>query len=230
MGRRKTSIVWQVPTDELQRLLDSSDSLVDVLKQLGLDPRCGNHKTLHARVKQDGLTLSRLITNRSAAITARFNGIQKVPDELVFREGVHFCRKGIKRRLIERGFQYICSECGVGGEYNRKPLSLQLDHINGINDDNRISNLRFLCPNCHSQTDTFGTKKLRQKIYESNEARQIRIVASRKFNPGKEELEVLIGSMPVVRVGRHFGVSDAAVRKRCRLLGIDIVAIKAGVV
>ena len=48
--------------------------------------------------------------------------------------------------------------CYNDGKYNNKPLILQLDHINGINDDNRIENLRFLCPNCHSQEDTYAAR------------------------------------------------------------------------
>lgn len=47
-----------------------------------------------------------------------------------------------------------CSECGIEDWFG-KPLVLELDHINGINTDNRLENLRLLCPNCHSQTHTF---------------------------------------------------------------------------
>lgn len=61
----------------------------------------------------------------------------------------------IKNSLLE----LQCSDCGVGDRWNGKPLVLQLDHINGVKNDNRLENLRFLCPNCHSQTTTFGTRK-----------------------------------------------------------------------
>lgn len=57
---------------------------------------------------------------------------------------------------------YQCSLCNLIDSWNDKPITLQLDHINGINNDNRLINLRFLCPNCHSQTETFcgaNTKK-----------------------------------------------------------------------
>lgn len=56
--------------------------------------------------------------------------------------------------------EYRCSICGNTGEWNSKKLVLQLDHINGIHNDNRIENLRLLCPNCHSQTDTFCGKRV----------------------------------------------------------------------
>ncbi|HTD32746.1 MAG TPA: HNH endonuclease signature motif containing protein [Candidatus Elarobacter sp.] len=67
-------------------------------------------------------------------------------------------RHNIKHRLIRAGIlQNRCQQCGLT-EWRGKRLSIQIDHINGINDDNRLENLRMLCPNCHSQTETFGSR------------------------------------------------------------------------
>lgn len=67
----------------------------------------------------------------------------------------------ILKTLIEREslIPYVCAECGNSGVWNGKPLVLQLDHRNGDNKDNRIENLRYLCPNCHTQTPTYCGKK-----------------------------------------------------------------------
>jgi 5-methylcytosine-specific restriction endonuclease McrA len=69
-------------------------------------------------------------------------------------------RGNIKRRLLESGaLKDECSICGIR-EWQGKPLSLQIDHINGERLDYRLENLRILCPNCHSQTETFGGRNL----------------------------------------------------------------------
>jgi len=65
-------------------------------------------------------------------------------------------RDAIRKTIIRDNLiPYECQECGNTGEYNGQPLALHLDHINGIKNDHTLSNLRFLCPNCHSQTDTY---------------------------------------------------------------------------
>jgi heterodisulfide reductase subunit B len=51
-----------------------------------------------------------------------------------------------------------CEICGQGGLWNNKPLKLQVDHIDGHSDNNKLDNVRLLCPNCHTQTDTYGSK------------------------------------------------------------------------
>ena len=68
----------------------------------------------------------------------------------------------MKSRLIkEEILEYKCALCGNTGEWQGQSLTLQLDHINGINNDNRLKNLRLLCPNCHSQTKTFSGRNKR---------------------------------------------------------------------
>jgi 5-methylcytosine-specific restriction endonuclease McrA len=72
-------------------------------------------------------------------------------------EDIH-SRRGVKHRILKENLlPYVCAVCNVS-EWNGKPISLHLDHINGKNGDHRIENLRFLCPNCHSQTDTYTGK------------------------------------------------------------------------
>lgn len=59
------------------------------------------------------------------------------------------------RRYLSEEYGNKCVECGIGDIWNSKPLTLHVDHIDGCSDNNRVSNLRLLCPNCHTQTDTY---------------------------------------------------------------------------
>jgi hypothetical protein len=73
------------------------------------------------------------------------------------------CRSTVKRHLLQAGIlSNVCEECGLT-EWRGKPICIQVDHRNGIGDDHRIENLRMLCPNCHSQTDTFGARNRGRK-------------------------------------------------------------------
>lgn len=67
-------------------------------------------------------------------------------------------RSQLLRALIEIGVPYQCAECSQGPEWNKKPLDIQIDHIDGDSLNNQRENLQFLCPNCHTQTPTYGNK------------------------------------------------------------------------
>jgi 5-methylcytosine-specific restriction endonuclease McrA len=72
-------------------------------------------------------------------------------------------RKHLKARLVKAGLlENSCHSCGLE-DWQGRPLSMHLDHINGVPDDNRLENLRMLCPNCHSQTPTYGGRNARQR-------------------------------------------------------------------
>jgi hypothetical protein len=74
----------------------------------------------------------------------------------------------IKRMIKDRKLlPDNCSQCGIGPKWNGVPLVLQYDHINGVNTDQRLENLRSICPNCHTQTDTFGGRNAQKVDWES---------------------------------------------------------------
>lgn len=83
----------------------------------------------------------------------------KIPTEVILRgDYPQFNTYKLKIRLIKDGvLKNECSECGIS-EWNGKPLNCELDHIDGNRTNHKIENLRILCPNCHSQTETYRSK------------------------------------------------------------------------
>lgn len=85
---------------------------------------------------------------------------------IAIENGEIFDISTMKRYLVD--ISNICSECGISDYYNGKPIVLQCDHIDGNSDNNALNNLRLLCPNCHSQTETFGSKGMGNRYKKLN--------------------------------------------------------------
>jgi hypothetical protein len=97
-------------------------------------------------------------------------GKQLTPNEVIFCENSSYSNEMVKQRIVVNNLiEYKCSKCGIE-EWLGETIILDLDHINGNNRDNRLENLRYLCPNCHSQTDTYkGRNKNTGKIKVSDQ-------------------------------------------------------------
>ena len=147
----------------------------------------GGYDVFHNKVKEMDLDLSILNQNKRNYLKTFLTGnvLKKEPLlEDVMIENSSYARHALKRRLLHNGMLHnICSICGLNENWNNQKLVLQLDHINGQNNDNRIENLRIVCPNCHSQLKTFSSKRRNNKLKKKEEME----IKKENFKKQKEE-------------------------------------------
>ena len=135
-------------------------SIAEVASKLKCNKTGGNYTTLNEGAKSLGLTKDHM-TGQGWNVGTRYRPFYKKRNlkDILVTNSDYLSTSSLKARLIKEGLlKYECAICNIVNWQSSK-LSLQMDYINGIRNDNRIENLRLLCPNCHSQTDTFCQKK-----------------------------------------------------------------------
>jgi hypothetical protein len=130
--------------------VDNCSSMRQVLNHLGYAVSGASTKMVRKKIEDFGLVEPKWGSRSNR---------RKELDEILIENSTYISSGNLKRRLIKEGLlKNECKICKIS-EWLGKPITLQLDHENGIHDDNRLSNLRILCPNCHTQTETWGGKK-----------------------------------------------------------------------
>jgi len=159
--RPKKSKIWMIPDDEFKQLVASATSSTEILNYFGLENKGGNNRTLWERFDALGIDRQPLLEKgRKAQIEALRRSQIALENEKVFVENSNYSRMHLKKRIIKQNLiPHACQKCGLKDTWQNEPIVLHLEHINGVSNDNRIENLCFLCPNCHSQTRTYAGKK-----------------------------------------------------------------------
>lgn len=223
----------ELSKNEILQILEESKSFREVIIKLGYN---SNGSGGYASIKSQLNNLQIPIPKYHYYGTGRIN--IKIPlSEILVENSTYQNRVSLKKRLVRDGLlEYKC-KCGNTGMWEGKRLSLQLEHKNGKNNDNRIENMEFLCPNCHSQSETFAGKNNRcttkiKKIrkpriskhncscgkeikYGSIQCQKCHHDSMRKIKsrPTYGELINDITFSSYTATGKKYGVSDNTIRK-----------------
>ena len=140
----------------LNQLCAESYSYAEVLRKAGRAQAGGSQATLKKKIEEFDIDVSHFTGQRwQQAPTFQ----EKYTPENLFVAGQDISNQTLKKYLLAYDLlEYKCSECGCDGNWRGKILALQLHHKNGNHLDNTLTNLTFLCPNCHAITDSFGGK------------------------------------------------------------------------
>ena len=208
----------------LENAVSKNLCIAGVVRDLGYSPQRTAYTTIRKEIARMGISTSHWLSLG----TPKQNNFKATPKPLseLLQKGTrpNFLKeKLIKAKLLD----YKCNKCGLT-DWMESPITLQLDHINGDNTDNRLENLRLLCPNCHTQTPTWGAKGRHVTIWTCADCQtpiwetsaRCRKCAGKAANPTKiawpqiEELTKLVELYGYSGTGRRLGVSYAAVKKR----------------
>lgn len=155
---RNKSKIYNISKEEMKEWLNNHSDMNELFDFIGFRRAGGNLKTVQKYMIENNLEEDYKIFRKKVLENGHKKAGQsnQVLFEDMFCENSKINRSAAKKRIIKDSLiEYKCAICGNKGEWNGKKLVLQLDHINGIYNDHRLENLRFLCPNCHSQTETF---------------------------------------------------------------------------
>lgn len=209
---------------DLTRAVERAQSLQETIVELGLRPKGGNAVSITKHIERLGLSTEHFAKKRHPAFSYEETFCENSPC-------LNVTRQVMRLKLLP----YKCVLCKNKGTHRNRPLKLQIDHKNGVGNDNRVRNLRFLCPNCHSQTETYCGRNRKRDLESSNgrtggfgpsnggpnPSSRTRKPHKTKISwPDPSKLQEMIESKPITSIAKALGVSDNAVRKQCKKLSI----------
>lgn len=237
MNTNRRSPIWKMEKNELEAIVKSASSLGHVLKIFGIEPKGGNYETLKSRLRSDMIDYSHISVGVGHNKGKVFKKpLKPIADVLV--KNSSYSRQSLKKRLLSDGFlKNNCSICGLEPSWNNNQLVMILDHVNGISNDNRLENLRLVCPNCNSQLPTHCGKHKKWKVKNcsicgkevSKTSNFCKTCRSHCYSnhidlPSAEILQSELQKSSFEEVAKKYQISSNGLRKRCRKLGIPHTA------
>lgn len=219
--------------EKLKKAVRNSNSIAESLRTMQMSVTTGNYKTFHKLIKKFNIDTIHFLGQSHLKNKPRTTNKNRDLELVLIQNSDYSSIATLKNRLIKaKILEYKCSDCNLV-DWNSKPISLQLDHINGISNDHRIENLRLLCPNCHSQTNTFAGRNARkpeiiigkpkydyckcgnEKRKESNMCRKCLAKTKEKIIwPSNIELQIMVDDNGYSASARILKVSPTSVRDR----------------
>jgi hypothetical protein len=152
--RAKWSKIWILSKETFAAIVATNSNVLAIQQALGYAGTSGTvAKMILQRIQQDSLDISHF--------GQRNTSVHRSLKNILVKNSTYTDGTRIKKRLIAEGIlENKCAICGLLPIWQDKPITLQLDHKNGIHNDNRVKNLRIICPNCHTQTHTYAGKNI----------------------------------------------------------------------
>lgn len=212
---KSNNIKEKYQKENLEKIIKESFTFKECLIKLGINNFGSSINTLKKYIKKYDINTEHF--NNKIDIIIKRNTIN-IKDILINNSS--YSTTHLKERLYKEGLkEKKCELCGQDEKWNGRHMSLILDHINGINNDNRLENLRIVCPNCNATLPTHcrGNKKLYEKIHKKelkrNKTNEYYLSQRIVERPPYEQLLNEIKELGYSGTGRKYNVSDNTIRK-----------------
>jgi hypothetical protein len=202
-----------LPIQEFKKAVAESNGIADCIRSFGLIAgSAATYRRFKRYCTEVGVIPPTYVPKKGSRHVRR-------PDCEVFCVNSTACRSTVRSRVLSDNLlPYMCSIESCPSRllplWNEQPLPLELDHENGIPDDHRLSNLRFLCPNCHAQTVNYAGKNTKNTSKPNKQ--KTKTSTEKIVWPSVQVLQIMVAETSYRAAGRALGVSDNAVRKRIK--------------
>ena len=197
--------------DKLKSIIEESNSITETCFKLYGNKLYGNRITIKKYVNQHNIDISHFGINNGNVCSNRF---VKTPLSKILISGSTYNTTNLKERLYGEGIkERKCELCGQDENWHGEHMSLILDHINGVNNDHRLENLRIVCPNCNATLSTFSGKNVKRNKKKKITHIEQSVIQRKVKRPPHEQLQNEINELGFTKTGKKYGVSDNAIRK-----------------